>query len=489
MGGNLNFKLQLKFFLIGGLLISQFNFAQDPIIFSNDKYSGISTVGLSPTQPFLNPNGWDVHVFSENIFFNNDYAYISGTSLLGLTKGDISGVNITRGITGENTDRVSDYFNEDYINYHLSSDFMGPSVSFKVNAFNKDFSVGLFSRHRIQGSAKDIGNYMMYKNKEIPEPVLYDLEPFETNFMNWAEIGLNLSTEVFSYSQYQWIVGVNLKYEMGLDAFYLKNNDNATLRSEYEPNPENPAEEIKSLYVSDFDLEVGYATNYNFDADRYEFNVQGKGIGIDVGIAMVNRLKNSDDYDFKMSLNALDIGYVNFNGNVHSFIGNDLEYINNEVFDEAEFENPEQFAQIISNEIYGDPNASHKSNAFTIGLPTSLHLNLSKNIGDNQFLNFDIIQRAPIFENSLKRANIANLSYSVQKPGIGYGASISTYEYENIQLGGFLRWGPLLIGSENIFPIFMKQKKLHSLDFFIGLKFYPIWDNEMTRRSRKECKC
>lgn len=484
-------KLQGKqgLIFIGIYMIPNLSFAQDPVIFSNDQFSGISSAPLSPTQPFLNPNGWDVHLFSENIFLNSDYIYISETSLIGLAKEDIESADISNGITGENTAQVSDYYNKDVTGYHFSSDIMGPSFSLNLNILEKDFSVGLFTRLRTQSSVTKVDNYLQFTNQEIDEPVIYDLGPFKTSFMNWNEIGLNLSTEIFPYSQYQWVLGVNLKYEIGLDAYYLKNKDNAVMRREFEPDQENPEEEIKSLYISNFDIEIGYATNYNFEADRYEYNARGKGFGIDVGIAMLNPDERTETYDFKLSLNALDIGYVNFNGNVHDFRGSNLKYVNNPVFDETDFESLEQYARLISNEVYGNPNESYQSNSFKIGLPTSLHLNLSKNVGENQFVNFDLIQRTPIFENSLKRANIVNVSYSVQKPGIGYGASISTYEYKNIQMGGFLRLGPLLIGSENILPLFFRHKKLHALDFYIGLKLYPLWDNEMKRRSREECKC
>lgn len=478
-----------KLYVIGIYIFSNLAFGQDPIIFSNDQYSGISAAGLSPTQPFLNPNGWDVHLFSENIFFNSDYIYISETSLLGLTKGDIKSADISNGITGENSAKISDYYNKDVFGYHLSSDLMGPSFSLNLNVFEKDFSVGLFTRLRTQSSTIEVDNYLQYTNQEITEPVLYDLAPFKTNFMNWAEVGLNLSTEISPYSQYRWILGMNLKYEMGLDAFYVNNKDNAVMRREHLPNPENPDQGIKTLFASDFDVEVGYATNYNFETDSYDFGIQGKGVGIDVGIAMIAPDERDESYDFKISLNALDIGYVNFTGNVHSFRANNLRYTNNPAFDNTDFESPEQYAQLISNEIYGNPNQSLHSNSFKIGLPTSLHLNLSKNIGVNQFVNFDLIQRAPVFENSLKRANIANISYSVQKPAIGYGASVSTYEYESLQMGAFLRLGPLIIGSENVLPMFFRHKKLHALDFYIGLKLYPLWDNEMKRRSREECRC
>lgn len=475
--------------ITGMCIVSNLCFGQDPIIFSNDRYSGVSAVGISPTQPFLNPNGWDIHVFSENIFLNSDYVYISKTSLIGLAKGDLKGNDLKNGITGENTKRVTDFFNHDVTGYHVSSDLMGPSFAVNLNVFDKNFTVGLFSKLRMQSSIIEVDNYLKYSNQDIDEPPLFDMGPFTANFMNWAEIGLNFSTEIFPYSQNQWIIGANLKYEMGLDAFYLNNKKHAILRGEYQSDPANPGTDIKSLYISDFDVEAGYATNYNFEEDLYEFDSKGKGFGLDIGIAMVDLDRFEESYDFKVSLNMLDLGYVNFTGAVHNFAGANFRYSNESIFDNNDFESPEQYAQLISNEIYGDPNESLKSNSFKIGLPTSIHLNLSKSIAENQFLNFNLIQRTPIFENSLKRANIANVSYSIMKNKIGYGASISAYEYESFQMGGFLRWGPLIIGSENILPFFIPHRKLHALDFYIGLKLYPMWDTEMKRRGRQDCEC
>src|SRR5690606_20205806 len=206
-------------------ILPSITFSQDPYIFSNDKYSGISTVGISPTQPFLNPHGWAVHLFSEAIFAQNRYIYISETSILGLLKGNIDSANPSAGITGENTARVSDYFNYDITGYHFSNDLMGPSVSFNFTLLNRDFSAGLFTRLRTQSSVIEADNYLQYTNQEIDEPVLYNLSPFKLNFMNWGEIGLSFSSEIFDYSENVWIVGGNIKYLMGLDAAFVHNKD------------------------------------------------------------------------------------------------------------------------------------------------------------------------------------------------------------------------------------------------------------------------
>lgn len=462
--------------------------SQNPFIFSNDKYSGISAVDISPTQPYLNPNFWDFQLFSEDLFFQNTYAYISKKSFLGLANGEIEIADREEGITGERKKGVLDYFNFQQTGYHFSSELMGPSLSFRFRIKEQKVNVGFFTKLRTQSSTLKAENYLQFTNQEIVEPETYTMKPFESSFMNWTEIGFNASTELFTQSSYQWIAGLNLKYAMGLDGFYLQNKQNALMRRTYEPSIDNPENEVKTLYISDFNVEMGYATSYDFETDRYVYDPKGKGFGLDLGIAMIERI-DDEDYAFKLNLNLLDIGFVNFTGFVHDFHGENLKYVNSPVFDNIEFENPEQFASLISNELYGNPDASLRSNEFKIGLPTALHLNASKNIAPDHYLNVNLMQRIPLFENSLKRDNILNLSYLIQKQTASYGASVSLYEYKNLRMGGFLRWGPLIIGSENLLPFFVPHKKLKGLDFFIGLKLYPFWEDDILRRSREPCKC
>lgn len=461
--------------------------SQDPYIFSNDPYSGISAVGISPTQPFLNPNQWDLNLISEDVFIQNRYGYISKSSLLGLAGGDVKEADIKHGITGENTKKVWDYYNHDQTGFHFSSELMGPSFSFNFKLGERNFSAGLFSKLRTQTSIVKVDNYLKYTNQQIDEPVLYNLGAFETSFMNWTEIGLNLSADIFQSSENFWVVGVNLKYLSGNDAYTIKNRKNALMRREFVPDPEDSTRNIKNLYVSNFDVEAAYSTGYDFENDRYKYKKNGKGFGVDIGMAVVDFGEYDQAYNFKMGLNLLDVGSVTFDGFVHRFIGDDFQYTNNPAL-EVEFENPEQFAQIISQEIYGNPEQSLISNEFKIGLPTALHFNVSKSISAEQYLSLDWIQRTPIFENSLRRSNIINLSYLYSIHKMAYGFSISAYEYQNLQFGAFFRFGPLIIGSENVLPMLIPHKKLHGADFYFGLKIYPFRNRDMERRSREKCK-
>lgn len=467
-------------------LFSKPLFGQENLSFSNDRFSGINSAVLSPIQPFLNPNPWDINLISEDLFLQNDYVYISDRSFLSLAGSKIQSASRRKNRTGENTSGVLDFYNRNVGNYHFSSDILGPSLSLKIKIKNQPISVGLFSRLRTQTSSVGIDNYLRFGNQGLLEPKFYSLKPLEINFMNYGELGLNLATTIFPYSSYQWIVGANFKYEAGFDALQVRSNSPIELRR---TNELIDGVDTKTITASNYNIEANFASNYNFDTKKYEFKQKGKGYGLDLGISVIDQDEDSEDYNFKAAFNILDVGTINFEGEKHLFQGNTLTIVNNPNFKNTKFDSPKQYFQLLSQEIYGDKNKSFQGSNFSMGLPTSLHLNASKNIAPNQYLSADWIQRTPVFQNSLRRSNIFSTSYSVQKRMIGYGASMSLYEYRSLQVGGYIRIGPLILGSSNVFPLIFNQKKLHSGDFYVALKIYPFWDSEMKRHRRADCHC
>lgn len=463
--------------------------AQNNFSFLNDNYSGINSAGLSPTQPYFNQHPWDVNLISADVFLQNNYAYISQQSLLSLTDTPIQSANPRKNITGENQANVFDFYNKGKADLLLASEILGPSFSMTANIREKKYVFGLFSRMRTHNSFLGFDNYFRYGNQMIPQPDDYKMKPFDTNVMNWNEIGINAATTIFPNSNKQWILGINVKYAIGLDAANVISHNDIELTSTEPAIGENPNR--RSIYASNYNLTASYITNYNFESKRYEYKQNGSGLGLDVGIAVVDRDPREDEYNSKLSFNISDVGAVNFkNGINHEFKnGNTIWLQNNPNFDNQKFESPEQYLRLLSQEAYGNENASFIGNGFTIGLPTSININYSQRIKEHHFINFNWIQRVPVFENSLKRNNIVNANYSIQKEGIGYGISSTLSEYKSLQFGGYVRLGPLILGSENVFPILFKQKKLHNANVYLAIKFYPFWDSAFKRHRRQDCDC
>ncbi|WP_313100886.1 DUF5723 family protein [Epilithonimonas sp.] len=462
--------------------------AQNNLSFLNDTFSGINSAVISPTQPFLSPNPWDANLLSADAFLNNDYAYISSQSVVGLRNATIVTANPNKNISGENQSDVLDFYNKDRANLLFGSDLLGPSLSISARIKERKYVFGIYSRLRTQTSVLGFDNYFRYNNQSISEPAAYSFKPVSGTVMNWGEIGLNFAKSIFPQSEKQWIVGVNVKYEIGLDAANIIGK-NLNLISSEPAVTQNTNK--RNIYATDYDLSASYITNYNFQSKRYEYKQNGSGIGFDIGIAVIDKDKSEEAYNYKFAVNVLDIGYVNFKKGINHVFrdGNTIWLQNNPVFEDRKFDSPEEFFQTLSTAAYGDANASLQDWSFKIGLPTSINLNYSQRIKEHHYLNFNWIQRIPVFENSVKRNNLVNANYMIQKEAIGFGVSASVSKYRNFNFGGYFRIGPLILGSENAFPLLFNHKHLHAASFYMAIKLYPFWDNEMKRHKRQKCDC
>lgn len=469
----------LKIFLITVFFAFGLKFlAQVPVLVSNDEINGLNTAGLQPTQPFLNVNRWDANLASFGLFFNNDYGYISKQSVVGLFGKEIIQKSFSANINGANTANVLDFFNKNTATFHGSSEIQGPAFGTKFKWKDKVYFAGIFTRLRTQFEGVNLDNYLRFNNNHQIPPQYYDLSPLKTQLMNWGEVGLNLGTEIFPYSQKRWIVAANFKYLMGFDAAQI-NSKNQTLLTRHYANTDS----LRTSF-SNYDVEANYATSYNFDNDSYELSPKGKGFGIDLGITVLDGA--NDDYQQKMAFHVLDLGYIRFDGATHHFQGKEVD---SEIFNDYTFENPQGFLAFLSQDIYGNPSASQTGTDFTMTLPTSIHGFYSRKISSYTYLDFNFIQRIPVTENSLKRSNLASVSYAVRKEALAYGASVSSYDYQNLQFGAYFRRGPLVLGSQNLLPLLFKHPKLRGADFYIGIKIFPFWEDEVERHRKEKCFC
>lgn len=476
-----------RFLILCSINVSFVVFAQNNLTFANDRFSGINAAVLLPTQTYLNPNPWDINLASADLFFQNDYAYISKQSFLGLSSADIQMASYHDNVTADTQANVMDFYNKNSANLSLNSDILGPSFSMTANLGNKKYVFGLFSRIRTQGSLLGLDNYLRFNNLGVSQPVTFEMSPSLTTAMNWAEIGLNVATEIFPDAENHWLIGANIKYEIGLDAAKINSLETIELTA---AEPADPRYINKDIIASGYNIASSYITNYNFDKKQYELKPNGSGAGLNLGIAMLDKDKNEDEYNYKLALNITDLGFVNFaTARNHHFQGKPVLLQNNPDLENTEFENPEQYLRILSQQAYGNADASFVGTGLKVGLPTAINFNYSQRIKANHFVNFNWIQRVPVFESSIKRSNIINANYSVQKNAFAYGLSSSLVDYKSLQFGAYVRFGPLIFGSENILPVFLKQDRLHAASVYLALKIYPFWDNEMKRHRRKQCDC
>ena len=96
---------------------------------------------------------------------------------------------------------------------------------------------------------------MRFSNQKVIEPAEYSFQPLKTNFMNWNEFGLNVSTNLYTTNTQELIVGASIKYALALDAAYINSKNPINLDAVLTSTStlENPDADI---YASNYDIEA-----------------------------------------------------------------------------------------------------------------------------------------------------------------------------------------------------------------------------------------
>ena len=378
-----------------------------------------------------------------------------------------------------------DYYSDNHKkDAFVQADVMGPSISYRLNYKN---NVGLYTRARAVASGRNLDPGFNYYNfHEINFGNLYNLKKSDIQGAAWMEIGANFAHVLRENKEMQWSAGANLRYLVGTDAAYAKNLRDVSVSSKQD-----------TLSLSGADIEIGLVTGAEMydenTAGEYKLQRKGGGIGLDIGTSLLKKRFTNDilidtdvTYKWKLNFSVLDLGYIRYkDAEVHRYtidtpIIVDFNSANNQP-------TVEKYFQDLSAQVYaGDSLKSKIDNRFVIGLPTALNLNFDYGITAHWYIKANVIQRVPVFENAIKRSNVINLNGRFQKEWIGISGGITSYEYKDLYLGGSLRIGPLIIGSDNFIPVIVRQKEATQADLYIGLKINKFWQNFLMGRS---CNC
>lgn len=468
------------------LLFSILIKAQEQFNFKADNYSGINGVLLDPTHNLSNPNNWDVNLIGVDAFTQNNYSYISNASVLSLLiKGDLEVAEPTNGITGVTRKHTWDFYstsqNKDA---YIQANVIGPSGAIRLNY---NHTIGLFTRGRIVASARNIDEGFNYYNfHEVNFGTPFNANESDLQGAAWTEVGINYANVLRESKTHKLSAGINLKYLVGTDAAYAINHRKAGAVAEQD-----------TIVFNNLDFEVGVVTGAEMydeaTAGEYNLKKNGSGLGFDIGLSWEKKRYPTDilidtdvTYKWKMNASVLDLGHIRYrNAEVHRYT---IE--GNQLIDFEQAGNTEtiaQYFQDLSKQVYNDSIQSKIDNQFIIGLPTAMNLNFDYGLSNHWYIKTNLIQRIPIFKNALKRSNVLNINGRYQKNWFGISGGLTTYEYQNVYLGGSLRIGPLTLGSDHFIPIVLSQKELTGADFYFALKLNSFWDDLWKRHKRCDC--
>ncbi|MCF8232212.1 MAG: DUF5723 family protein [Bacteroidales bacterium] len=452
--------------------------AQDRLGLKLGDYAGINGVHLNPASISNSRYYLDVNIAGSGIFVNNNYVYLPKENYSPTTFLKENPTFPTFNDEHGNKRYLDEWYNKDLKDGYINLRALGPSamVAYGRHAF------GFYSSAR-----------SMIRSKGVPYEVAklgyedFDYDPlFNVNFinevdmhlevLNMAEVGVTYSNIIFARNFDKLDVGMTFKYlkpHSGMK-FYTDNVDYLL------PNNE-------TLRVFDMNGQVRMALPVNYDNNNFPDNeglFKGHGLGFDLGLVYTktksiqrrydrfNRLcrQRVYDYDYRIGVSLLDVGYVNFNRNVqvHRYENASVLWENLQDFN---FENTNQVMEEVSKQFFDDPQASNTGEEeFTLALPSALSAQFDYHFRDNWYVNSSLIYGLNSGANGYNRPHNFAVTPRYQTDYFGVNLPVSLYNFRQPRVGLSARVYFLTVGTSNI-GHYLGATEMNGMDFYVSVKF------------------
>ena len=452
-----------------------------------DNYAGINAAAYNPALPGSFPLTWDFNVASTEFFFTNNYGYIQNGGVLPLYR-ERQNLYVRYQEDLEELIRDIDFIFDFYDGKQKrfgewQTRTLGPSFSVKINDRNR---IGFFSGVRtVLGAGRVPANlsYYDYISRPVREEIF--ISPFNAAFMAWAEIGVNFNHKITMPDESAWTLGLNVKSLQGLEGAYFSLNENASLTR------------IASdtLLGSPADLSFGYTSSFIESLPRPRFEINGRSIGIDLGVTFTSATTNPDKlYDYKIGVALTDVGAVRFKRNAveHSIYSDQSAYLAWDRY--RSFSGTESLDRIIrtfSEDLLNDPDASESASDFQIFLPTTLNLSADFCLRPLLFINADL--SIPISLSNNQPLTVARFAVTPRFEHQWFGVYVPTviHNWKDLNAGAVLRLGYFIAGTDNLSGL-LGESEFRSADIYFGLKinsFSLSFLQNKRRRLLKNIKC
>jgi len=466
-----NNRVILAFFLLVPLMAQ----AQMQFGARADNQAGILSAGLNPALPAFHSYRWDAHLGGIAHFSQNNFAYLAQTGLLDLL-GAGTPLNLDFGpdIRKENISPegiVLDFFDDGRERYFSSNTTLAlPSLLFQIN---EQHTAGLIAQTRMALGGDNISDNFSYYNFNTRASYdTFPVPPVDGGFLVWTELGVNYSYRKNLQSG-TLSVGLTAKYLMGHEGGYFYTD--RRFRMSRLP--------LKGLGGTPVGIRFAY-TNGLFTEDAYQTAVNGRGWGMDLGLAYAIT-DGADDYSWKLGVSLLDLGSIQFDQSAfqHAI---DLEQPG--TLDGRSYEfyqdlsDTEAAIDTFTAQLLGSPGASLVGNSFTQSLPTRLSFQIDRRIHTHIYVGALLVQPLQLSDTAIPGGTLLVVAPRYENRWIGASLPLQMYRNESIQLGFALRLGPIYLGSENL-GSFGKQDQFSGTDFYAGLRLGP-WLSGKAMRTR-----
>jgi len=373
-------------------------------------------------------------------------------------------------------------------NFYVEAELRGPAFMYRLNekmavAFSMKNRTGItftnvdqsMARIAIHGIDSSNGNVLFTppNNLSFGQP-LGNLT-FNMNALSYQEFALSFGTEVIEVKSFKIKAGVSAKLLVGNANAYAQVNDMDLQISGFDSLRVNNADFAYGYnnpdIVSNFnakDLLPSFSSNLGFAWDA--------GVMVEYSPKVANNLTSKKtNYLFKAGLSLVDMGSISFKKNTKAFTVKSkapFTFVRDSTTDAATedgitSDKAVEYYDSIANVYFNIA----QQNPLVYHLPSMLSLQFDFNIFKSFFLGAIVYQdiRGIKFDKiTLHRPSQITILPRFEHKHIEVAIPITLGgDYKDFQVGGFVRVGPVFVGSDNLKSI-ITQKDFYGVNTYFG---------------------
>lgn len=459
----------------------------------NSNYSGVSASLLNPSAMANSKLSADINLFSARTFVENNYLYFPSrsASLIKLVNGAYD-YELFPKPYGTGNRVVYSYFTDKSLkNAFVNTRVIGPSFMLTL----QDHVIAFRTGARLMSSTcrlpYDMANFSYYTMDFRPQHNTYFVrDNYDMRTMAWYEMMASY-VKVFNRGQNNlWSAGISAGPLFGYGGAYVSGGDTRYIVYD---------EDI--INVEHLDAEFGMALPvdyYSNEVDYFHPAVRGFGWGMDLGITWQYRDKpyqrslprscykqKFEEYQFKLGISIIDIGWVNFNRNAER---HEFNNVSNNWIDVTKFSytNIHEGLNYASDLFYGDSSASLKGKSMRIYLPTTLSIQLDYHIISNWFVNGTAVLPVKYASPMIEVPFVLAVTPRYESRFLEVQLPLILYDFNNPRIGLSLRFDGLTIGTDNLM-CFSSSKDFTGADVYISYRIMLRNDGKNPYTSRGAC--
>lgn len=446
---------------------------------SSSNFAGQYGLDLNPASIAGVPYKWELHFLSMDAAVVNNYMYLKSQSKF-----------ISKSFKGEaiQEGKLTDLYTKRPNKFGYASLFM------KYPAFiwtEKKWSAGFHLSTRAEVSATNVPYHLAKFIKEgfdydQQQNIRYEVRNAKAAVLNWHELGLTFAGVLHDDREYFVTGGITVNSLYGLNAMYLD--------LEY-ADYIVPADTL--LIVDEIVATYGHALPENgTNGGDSPLSKRGFGYSSTIGFQLYkNRNENfynpckkrngEKPYDYRLGMSMIDLGYLNFTKGTrtYAFNGQSTDWYG---IDTTSFGGLVQTDSIFSEQFFGGYRQSRDKREMRIYLPTAASIQFDYAFTENYFVNVSVIQRVPLGNFSIRRANQIAITPRFESRRFEIALPVSYYELFRPRVGVSFRFGIFTIGTDMISPL-LGITDSYGANFYFGIAWrnFGGCDGNNTRGRRK----